>query len=271
MSETICLNCQAESQPFQKFCSQCGQTFATHRLTLPHFIHDLFHALTHADKGIFYLLKGMATKPGVVAREYIAGKRKKYFNPFTFFLILMGLYVFSNTIFSAQKNIEPSSQVLAKIPTEEGRLKYKRGLEVSMFMLKHGNIVAMIAVPFIAFIAWLFYRKNRYNYAEHLTANLMFVTFSNLVFTLLVLPLQGLYRGSPAFGYFVYGGLLLQAIYYTWCYYQLMQYRSFGKLVKVFLVSALAIFLWSIFAMSLMGLYIYRNAHFYEFFRQMSR
>lgn len=272
MSETICLNCQAESQPSQKFCSQCGQKLAMHRITLPHFLHDFFHALTHTDKGIFHLLKGMATRPGVVAREYIAGKRKKYFNPFTFFLILAGLYVFSSSMSSDRfSNSEPKAEVLARIPTEEGRQKYIRGIAIGGFMNKHGNILAMIAVPFMAFIAWLFYRKNRYNYAEHLTANLMFVTFSLLVFTLLVFPLQGLYRGSAAYKYFIYGGLLLQAIYYTWCYYQFLQYDSFGKGLKAFLVSLLSVVLWSVLTLCFIAIYIYRDLNFYQFFTQMSR
>lgn len=272
MSESICLNCQAESQPSQKFCSQCGQKLATHRITISHFLHDFFHAFTHTDKGIFYLLKGMATRPGIVAREYVEGKRKKYFNPFTFFLILAGLFVFSSSLSSSSsKSSEPKAEVLARIPTEEGRQKYVRGLAVGGFMTKHGNIVAMVAVPFIAIIFWLFYRSNRYNYAEHLTANLMFVTFSNLVFTLIVFPFQGLFHDSPTFKYFIYGAQLLQAIYFTWCYYQFMRYDSFGKGLKTFLVSVLAIVLWNVLTLSFMAIYIYRDANFYQFFTRMFR
>ena len=246
MSEISCLNCQTGLVQGQKFCPQCGQKTDTHRIGFGHFVHDFFHAFTHTDKGIFHLLKGLLTRPGIVASEYIAGQRKKYFNPFTFFLILAGLYVFSNTVFSnGEKEFKPNPAVLAKIPTEEGKQKYlvmsERGYDINHIMTRHGNVVSMIAVPFFSLIAWLAFRKKKYNYAEHLTANLMFVTFSNLIFTLVVHPLQAVYRGDTIYLFLVYGGLLLQAIYFTWCYYQLQGYHSLGKLVKTFLVSTLAI------------------------------
>lgn len=276
MSEISCLNCQGELLPAQKFCPQCGQKADTHRIGFGHFVHDFFHAFTHTDKGIFHLLKGLATRPGIVASEYLAGQRKKYFNPFTFFLILAGIYVFSNTMFSNPQNqFKPNDAVLAKIPSEQGRQRYltmsQRGYEVNQFMTKHGNILAMIAVPILSFIAWIFFRKKKYNYPEHLTANLMFVTFSNLVFTLLVHPLQALYRGEPGYLWLVYGGLMLQVIYYTWSYYQLEGYHSFGKLLKSFFVSLFAIAFWSALTMTFIALYIYRNSHFYEFFTQGRR
>ncbi|GEM_PF-4297466 len=85
MHPTDCLNCGAAWQPGMNYCPQCGQKTDIHRLTFTHILHEFFHAFTHADKGIFHLLKGLATQPGTVAREYVEGKRKKYFNPFTFF------------------------------------------------------------------------------------------------------------------------------------------------------------------------------------------
>ena len=101
MSSPNCLNCEENLEVSAKFCPQCGQKTSTHRLTIAHILHDGLHALTHADKGIFHLLKDLAVKPGIVAREYIAGKRKRYFNPFTFFLIMMGLFVVSASYFNS--------------------------------------------------------------------------------------------------------------------------------------------------------------------------
>lgn len=276
MSELTCLNCRTGLVHGQKFCPECGQKTDTHRIGFGHFVHDFLHAFTHTDKGILHLLKGLAMRPGIVAREYISGQRKKYFNPFTFFLILAGIYVFSNTIFTNPRNeFKPNPAILARIPTEAGKQKYlsmsQRGYDVNQFMTKHGNVLAMIAVPILSLIAWIFFRKQKYNYSEHLTANLMFVTFANLVFTLIVHPLQGLFRGGPGYLWLVYGGLMLQVLYYTWAYYQLEGYRSFGKLAKSFFVSAFAIAFWSMLTMTFIALYIYRNGQFYEFFTQPRR
>ncbi len=97
----------------------------------------------------------------------------------------MGIYVLADAFFiKSPPAREPDPQVLAHIPAVEGREHYTsllhRGNNVQRFMAKKANIVAMVAVPFIALISWLFFYRRGYNYAEHLTANLMFVVFSNL-------------------------------------------------------------------------------------------
>ena len=276
MSSFSCLNCEATLDQNTRFCPYCGQKTNTHRLTLGHIFHDFFHALTHADKGIFYLLRALALKPGIVAQEYIAGKRVKYFNPFSLFLILMGIYVISNNFFApSSKPLQPDSTVLARIPTEEGKKAYittiRRASEVTGFMNKHSNILAMFAVPLFSFLSWIFYRKAAYNYAEHLTANLLFVTFSNLVFTVLVFPLQGLFGAEKGVAnIFVYLGLILQVIYFTWCYFQFLPSRpGFRKFMGCFGLSLLGVILWTLVTMTAMALYIYRSPAFVNFFTRM--
>ena len=85
MNNTNCFNCEASLEKGFEFCPQCGQPAHHHRLNLSHISHEVLHFFTHADKGIFYLVKELFIKPGVVTREYIAGKRKKYFSPLSFF------------------------------------------------------------------------------------------------------------------------------------------------------------------------------------------
>ena len=270
MELTNCLNCNNSLETTQKFCGNCGQKARTHRLTLGHFFHEFFHAFTHADKGIFYLLKGLATRPGVVAREYIEGKRKKYFNPYTFFLIMMGIYVISNQFFSGGTIADHVPAGILKIPNEQAKVKaiamFERGQDVRVFMGRNGNIVSMIAIPTIAFIFWLAYRKRKYNYAEHLTANLMFTTFANLAFTIIVFPWQYFAKGTSMEGGAVGVGLLLQMIYYSWAYTGLLQIKTFGGMAKTFLISLLGILVWTVLWMTLMAVYIYQSWDFYQFF-----
>jgi hypothetical protein len=40
-------------------------------------------------------------------------------------------------------------------------------------------------------------------------------------------------KGTGVYAWLLLGGLLLQALYYAWCYYQLLQYHS-SKLIKAF-------------------------------------
>jgi len=263
-----CLNCGAALESKDHFCSNCGQNSSTHRLTFKHLLHEIFHAFTHADKGILFLLKGMATKPGTVAREYIEGKRKKYFSPFTFFAILMALFVLSNLYFKpAPQTVRLSQQTLSRIPPEKRQqviTLIDRGNKARNIMEKHGNLVAMVAIPFISFFTWLFFRR-KFNYIEHFTANLMFIAFANLVFTIIVNPLQmAMGQRSPLV--ILFAALLLQAIYLSWSLNGFLQLNSSGQRIKSFSVSLLAIALWVAFSMSAMAFYIYQNKDFYQFF-----
>jgi len=86
-------------------------------------------------------------KSGTVAREYIGGKRKKYFNPFTFFLILAALFILSNTFFSpvsVSRNPEiPVSVQNMPDPVKKAEVieMIKRGANVRYFTSKYGNIL----------------------------------------------------------------------------------------------------------------------------------
>src|SRR5688500_16468941 len=87
-----CKNCDVLLEG--NFCRQCGQKADTNRITFKHFLHEFFHAFTHSDKGILLLMKDLITRPGLVAREYLDGKRKKYFNPLSFLVIISSLYAY---------------------------------------------------------------------------------------------------------------------------------------------------------------------------------
>ena len=272
---TNCLNCQTSLAGEEHFCPACGQSTKTHRLTIIHFFHEVFHALTHADKGIFHLLKCLAIRPGTTAKEYLQGRRKAYFNPFTFFLLIMGVYVFLNIYSnSSVKTIRPNSAVLASMPTQAAKQKYitrmKRVDTVSRFTRNNGNILGMIAIPYISLITWLFFRSKHYNYAEHLTANMMFITFSNLLFALLVFPLLALTRNSGAERYLVWIGLLIQSVYLAWSLNGFLSLTSTGSRIKSFSVSLLAIVLWALLTVTAMAVYIYQNKNFYQFFSRLA-
>lgn len=95
-----CPNCSTLLEKKFAYCPICGQSAHIHRFNLPHVFHEVFHALTHADKGLLHLIKNLTLRPGVTAREYILeGKRKTYFNPFTFLLLVLGLTVLANSYF----------------------------------------------------------------------------------------------------------------------------------------------------------------------------
>jgi hypothetical protein len=90
MHSTNCLNCNKPFTERELFCSSCGQRTTTHRFSLKSiFAHDFVHAIFHLDRGFFSTLKNLFLQPGTVVKEFLDGKRVKYFNYFTMILILI--------------------------------------------------------------------------------------------------------------------------------------------------------------------------------------
>jgi Protein of unknown function (DUF3667) len=45
----------------------------------------------HGDRSVLALLRSLLLRPGFVAREYVFGKRRRYFGPFATLVILLGV------------------------------------------------------------------------------------------------------------------------------------------------------------------------------------
>jgi hypothetical protein len=167
--ELRCLNCGANMVTGQRFCGDCGQRVISGRLRMHDIGHDLLHAITHADHSIFRLVRELALHPGRVAREYIEGRRKKYFGPFAFLIIAVGVTSFL-VLLSGVQWFSPMGQS----PTTE-------------FLQRHLNLVILVQAPILAAFCALLFWRSRLHYAEHLVlvafASGFRVTFLALVGT----------------------------------------------------------------------------------------
>jgi hypothetical protein len=137
------------------------------------------------------------------------------------------------------------------------------------FFDKSANVVAMIAVPFFALYFWLIYYRKRYNYSEHLVANLMFISFANLAFTLLVFPVQILLKGTPWIGFMPLLGLLFQLIYFCIAYRGFVQLKGFWPMFKIIIGTLIGLMLWIFFTQIISALYIYQSWEFMDYFKHM--
>lgn len=245
-----CLNCNYPVTEGQNFCSHCGQRADLKRLHLHEIWHDLIHYFTHADKGIFQLLKALSIQTGTVAREFVAGKRKKYFPPLNFFLIVAALYVFMNSIFSyTPSSVKPNTTQTAyskQTTAPSYNIDQQRKMApVNRFFAKYSNFVAMFAAPFISLLLWLILLKGPYNYTEHLVANLYLIGFTNLVRCMIYIPALSLLHISPATKSVNYIFVLFEIAYRTVFYYRFMgEFSVKGKIKSLALAIYTAIAWW---------------------------
>jgi hypothetical protein len=191
----VCKNCEANFEG--KFCSNCGQTADVHRITLRHFFHELFHAVTHADKGFLLLARTLLIRPGHVAREYLEGKRKKYFNPLTFLVLTAAISAFAiyqTGYFKAMATGRGPGQSgqsaeLRERPSESMIAFFKTLNEATRISIEHQKLLDLLLIfPLMSFFTWLLFGRKKANFAENLVLNAFTMGEYNIITVVVFVP-----------------------------------------------------------------------------------
>ncbi len=251
--EATCKNCETTLQPGFAYCPKCSQKTDLHRISMHEVFHEGVHYFTHADKGLPQLVRDLVLKGGVVAREFVNGKRKKYFSPLNFFLLIAALNLFAINIDETSERPDMArdqAAELQKITDPQQRAAFVKFFERQVvavdFIKHHSNKTILITLPLMAFIFWLYYRKGPYNFTEHLIAGMFMYGFCTLVFALLCI-INLLFMVDVNY---IYGlTLLLQLLYFAQFYYRFMgntkrvraYVASFSAILFVFVVTGVAV------------------------------
>jgi hypothetical protein len=245
MHSPMCLNCENPLVPGQNFCPGCGQNSTVHRLSMHDVGHDALHYFTHADKSIFSLIWQLFRKPGLVPREYVAGKRKKYFPPLNFFLVVAAVCLFMTSMLHSYRSV-PVRQSSTSYSTNTSQLspavqqRMERGRKVGVFFSKYTNLVSMAAIPLMTLIVFLFYSRGKYNYTEHLVANMYIGGFTVLMYALIFLPAGAVVSGSITL-YLFFG---FELIYRVVAYYYFINMRTGKGIALSIMANVTTTFAW---------------------------
>jgi hypothetical protein len=98
-----CLNCG--SLFTGKFCSSCGQKVPK-RIIWKMLAHEIPHSFFHIDSQIMTNFRMMLTRPGEMLNDFIGGKRKKYFPPVIFRLLLLVSFYWLTTMIPILTSIQ---------------------------------------------------------------------------------------------------------------------------------------------------------------------
>ena len=171
------------------YCSHCGQSFALRRISLKGLVQDIFHFITHLEKGFGYTLKNLIVAPGHMQRAYVEGNRVKHQKPFAMFFIFLTIsalirYWISNaliTFYHADMILEAN------------------------FFHQYMVIMYIVLLPVYSLITYLFFFKSGNNYAEIgvmmlYTLSFMFLLSSVISLLILIWPkLDTAYVEFPIF------------------------------------------------------------------------
>lgn len=223
------LSCKNCDQDFNgNYCNQCGQSAETHRLNFHFLWHDIQHGLFHFDKGVLYTSKQLLTRPGASIREFLEGKRVKHFKPLSLVIILATIYGLLYHYF----HINMFYQVdLGNSPNEKAFIE-----KYNEWMSTHFAWATLISIPFYALATFITFRKQGYNFIEHLVLN-SFLAAQRLIVHIITFPLIYFYNSTPYMGKIMVFITFIDFILMVWGYTQF--FNKITKL-KLFLLSILS-------------------------------
>jgi hypothetical protein len=161
-----CVNCSAEHT--HAFCPYCGEKADTPKITFRSIFNDGLATITNMDKGFLSNVKHLALRPQTLVMDYLNGKRKGIFNPISFLIISITIFLVVDS--------------LVKVDIEVSGMQsevYNAGYEAGRFIKLYFKYFWIVAVIWLSFATKIFFGK--YNLAEHLAINSFIIGQATLV------------------------------------------------------------------------------------------
>ena len=213
-----CLNCGA--QVATRFCPECGQENTDYRVSLGRLLGDLFEELFQLESRLWRTLWTLVRRPGLLTVEYNAGRRVRYTTPLRLYLVCSVVYFFVGSVMPRERisdNVKFDMGDEAKLVQAEQKVDspwVKRLLErvrvvqhdpaaasrrAQQAIVDYAPKIAAVLVPLLAFMTWIFFRRKKLFFVEHL----VFALHAHATAFLLLLPSELLRFSIVGFAGFV--------------------------------------------------------------------
>lgn len=211
----VCKNCGNNFQG--DFCNSCGQKNIKNRFTIKEIVNETIGVFTNYDSGLKVTIKEMFLDPFKLINNYLNGKRIVYYNPFK--LLILVVFIKGFIIKSVIKLDE-----------------FKQFVNDDFYVF-YQIILYLITFSLFSFI---FFRKQSYNFPEHIVINVFYHATIGLVF-ILIKSLEFLFnfKNNIFISVFIMTGEIVFFLYY---YYKIFKGKNgFVKIIKSFLVFSLSV------------------------------
>lgn len=228
----ICKNCNHQFEG--KFCNNCGQSADTHRLDYKSLFKDLRkNFLKYFHGGIFYSAVQLFKRPGHTIREYIEGKRVKHFEPIALLLTLAALYGLLYHTFGINLFVDVSNHSSAS-QTSNMNL-------INRWFSDNYSLATLLFVPIYSIASFLVFRKQQYNFIEHVYLN-AFLGSQRILLRLMLFPLLVIYNGTAQLKIILDVSILLDVVLIVWSYKQFFNKLPKGKAILLSILSYVIFF-----------------------------
>ena len=238
-----CKNCSHSLNG--RYCSQCGQDSHAHARAFSHVISEVTETFLHLDSTIWKTLHGLVVSPGLVAAEYLQGKRVRYTPPFRLYVVLslvfflvaaandhlrlvqVGDNVSGFVTYSSKANCDKSfTGSFAAHWINDGfaracrQSKIDGGQQLNHLIWTSVPKTFLVLVPLFALLTRLAYWRSRMFYVEHLVFSTYFHCALFLGAGLLIVATD-LLRFIPGLSPMIQSGIFDAAVYAFLCFFAL--------------------------------------------------
>jgi hypothetical protein len=219
-----CLNCGTKVH--DQFCPHCGQKKTVKKLTWYSLAEEIFHFVSHIERGFLNTSFQLLVKPGRVVKEYLLGKRKKYYKPVSLYLIWAGIRLLTFELVSRVYDYQNFRTPNFWAGSREG----------GIYVVQHNQVFGLLLVPIVALFAWLITSRTKMNYVEtlvtsvYINAVVEMLIFFQIFITGLLLRINFLTNSFS---------IQVQIVYSVWALYALIDIFKKDK-IKLLLLRAVA-------------------------------
>ncbi len=214
-----CKNCNEPIPDRYGYCPNCGQKTDVGRLNFKQLLRDLWVAFSNTDQGLLLLVRQLVYRPGKVARDYVSGKRKTYFNPFSYLAIMVAIALFFILQF------EDTAISYSEIETNE--------IELLRYAFRYFNVFMLLMWPIYGLLIWLFFIGRGFNYVENL-ALAAYLSGQTMLYYIIALIIFILFPSSMKILGAIIGFLI--GFWYVVAVLQFYKSRSAWSIIKCILI-----------------------------------
>lgn len=236
LKPTNCLNCGSPLEG--NYCSECGQSAYVGKITFRETFESFLSSVFALEGPLIGTSVNLLRNPGKVFREFLSGKRRKYYKPVAYFVLLTAIYLVVRALldYNPLEGQLPDQNISGS--ESEAQARQISG-EAARYMVKNINNIMFLLVFSLGLMLKLFFRK-RYNLAEY-TAIGFYITGVYILFGFCVM----------LFNYFTgfrnhQIQLVFLIVYVIYCEISLFKNYNFWQLLKYLLVAAFSLVLYMI-------------------------
>lgn len=195
-----------------RFCPRCGERrLGAADLSLRAFAGEALNTLTNLDSTVSRSFAALVARPGLLAREYLAGRRTRYLRPLQLFVFCNVLFFFVQPLTGFNTLTTPLHVHLHHLPYSPlarrivDRVVEAKGVSAREYELlfnatldAQARTLVVAMVPLLALLLLVMHRR-RY-FVEHLVFSVHFFAFFLLLLPALTTALWAAHTGLRALG-----------------------------------------------------------------------